>query len=209
MTLIEELKAMKEDGDKVIGTHGYLRVAARNEAVDEAIALVAKHQPTISAKPLFGAPGSPDVGEHLAKLVSSPPVVDMKDIRRRVMSAIRSYGYSTQFKEDVESRADGVMIMLGEYVFPYLHLTTQASPYGSGSAQAEAETHSGEPSDSSVFCPAQEGDASIPESAPTTSCGQCGRKFEHGKAETLGCSIKPCAMMPSHWPENQAEREAQ
>jgi hypothetical protein len=38
---------------------------------------------------------------------------------------------------------------------------------------------------------------------PSSTCGKCGRKFEHGKAETLGCSTKPCAMMPSHWPENR------
>lgn len=46
--------------------------------------------------------------------------VNEKDVRRRVMAAIRSYGMSHQEKADIESRTDGVMIVLGEYVLPFV-----------------------------------------------------------------------------------------
>lgn len=51
---------------------------------------------------------------------SEIPVVDEKKIRKMVMQAIRSYGYSSQDKASLESRTDGVMIVLGEEVFPHL-----------------------------------------------------------------------------------------
>ena len=50
--------------------------------------------------------------------VGSP--VNEKDVRHRVMAAIRSYGISHQDKADIESRTDGVMIVLGEYVLPFV-----------------------------------------------------------------------------------------
>lgn len=46
--------------------------------------------------------------------------VNEKDLRRRVMAAIRSYGHSPQDKASLESRADGVMIVLSEYVLPFV-----------------------------------------------------------------------------------------
>jgi hypothetical protein len=48
------------------------------------------------------------------------PLVNDADLRRRIKAAIRSYGISHQDKADVESRADGVMIILNEYVLPFL-----------------------------------------------------------------------------------------
>lgn len=46
--------------------------------------------------------------------------IDEKDLRRRVTAAIRSYGISHQDKSDIDSRTDGVMIVLGEYVLPFV-----------------------------------------------------------------------------------------
>ena len=65
--------------------------------------------------------------------------VDEKNLRRRIMAAIRSYGYSSQDKADIESRADGVMIVPGEYVLPFVQRRTERVAARNADASREME----------------------------------------------------------------------